>query len=152
MSCTLLTSLTLLASSFLIPLWSATVEVADQPDCPLKVTLHPAGSGNLERYRFEVTNVSGKDISAYVIVSRSYDEEGKPGPFKLWARRELLPGTSKRLLRAGESQMGRYIYPVYRVSGQQLPRLVVSVDWVLFADGTSWGPDTAGFSRKLLAA
>ena len=148
----LLTTLAVVAGSCLFPLWSATVEVANQPGCPLKVTLYPAGSNNLERYRFEVTNISGKDISAYVIVSRSYDEAGKPGPYNLWARRELLPGTSKRLLPAGASHTGRYIHPVYRVTGEQLPKLVVSVDWVLFADGTSWGPDTAGLSKKLLAA
>ena len=113
-----------------------TVSVADQLDAPLTIFVEgydPSGSSSLQ-IRYRVQNVNTKAIRAYTILEKV--EWGKGGTtgasiVNLAAETKFLRPTQSRVETCG-------------LSGQDGPvtRLTLSVDYVEFDDGTTWGTDT----------
>ena len=99
--------------------------------------------------QLELANRSSKSIAAYVLMIDYYDAGGK----KAWSQARLaassgvVPTLKGRPFEAGkvwqESVMS------HPVSGADRYTVKVAVDYVLFTDGSRWGPDVARKSRQL---
>lgn len=94
--------------------------------------------------QFDVSNVSAKDVRAYVVACRLTGTDGKAGGgvMSLTAVAGLTPLPSvPRSIVAGATFHG-YIGGVPRNSRGVYGSCRPTVDYVLFTDGSSWGPDT----------
>lgn len=126
---------------------SARVIVSAMPDAPLKLAIpHPESTG-AEQYAPSVDvvieNTSDKDVSSYAIrYDLGFDGELRRGGVEL-----NQSSTARSLLRPGDTRStsvgdAHYSRPIERV--------VVSLDFVEFTDGSTWGPDTYS-SKEVLA-
>ena len=124
----------------------AAQQIAD----PLSVSITSDDSAsNQTPIQLELANRSSKSIAAYVLMIDYYDAGGK----KAWSQARLaassgvVPTLKGRPFEAGkvwqESVMS------HPVSGADRYTVKVAVDYVLFTDGSRWGPDVARKSRQL---
>jgi hypothetical protein len=113
------------------------VEIKQQPDSPLQISVDEAVKGRLPGTPLKVRNDKGNAIAGYVL---RIDVE----PLGLNQMVVLGP----RGLAVGESRIQALPMSNYREgSGKPL----VSVDYVQFMDGRSWGEDSLGRSKHLAA-
>lgn len=120
-----------------------TVEVMDQPGSPLRLEvlgvdnypLNPPDKAHpklLNTIRMRVDNIDGRFVRGYAIVFQSEKTTN------------VSPTVLVRLLERGRSNT----FPTS--SRAEWPsRVLVSVDYVEFADGTSWGNDTYKQSQAI---
>jgi hypothetical protein len=135
---------------------------SDSP--PLVVSnVAPDRSAKWLTVTFDLTNVSGNPIRAYVLAI-SYDaDNGRPSPAEMqYEIRGMGPGGPDSI-RPGETIHGDVNVPIASsrpIQGgsdtkppnvDSHPDVVkgISVDYVLFADGSKWGPDTRKESEKI---
>lgn len=121
--------------------------VSTAPDAPMTLTILTAKNGAVDDHAVElealVTNASDKGVSAYAI---KYDlvlngvarQGGLEFSQSSTAKSILWPGD----IRTESIGGGHY--------SSRIERIIVSLDFVEFTDGTSWGPDTNS-SKDLLA-
>jgi hypothetical protein len=108
---------------------------APQGNIPLHVQIVTEEGEEGTVARWKVANVSGKDVIAYCVVVRCPEQrEGCNLVHTTVAGMVSKPPGDR--LRAGEVRDHRAGVPPG--SGVWIP----SVDYVLFADGSAWGPDT----------
>jgi hypothetical protein len=123
---------------------AAQAAAGDQP--PLEVERVIIQSPEGERHLWRVKNVSQKDVSAFVACI--HNEKGLCVHMHttIYATR---PGPSGRL-RPGETREE----PPPKLAGAAPAKAVArpTLDYVLFADGSAWGPDSRGQSHVIRAA
>jgi hypothetical protein len=123
------------------------VLVNTKGDAPVELQIaHPESAG-VDQYLPEVEvviiNTSDKVVSAYAI----RHDVGLNGQLRAGGVELTRAAAARSLLRPGNSQTAsiggtRYSLPI--------ERLVVSIDFLEFTDGTTWGADTYS-SREVLA-
>lgn len=125
-----------------------------EPQPPLTVEpseVPVALAGGEAPVRFQLKNQSTKSIHAYVLVIGYYDDDGKLiGTLTTTGvSRDLLPRPDLRPP-FGPGETWTHPYRMAEASGADRPaRAVARVDFVLFDDGSSWGPDKAKMSLYL---
>jgi len=114
---------------------SVHVNVKSQPDSPLSIRTVRLIYDDPHRPAFEYTivNISDKPIRAYTI----RNDEGLTGSNLSMLNLPLQPGQSQQ---EGEDST---VFP------EPVWQMLLSVDFVEFADGTAWGPDTTRSSQRL---
>lgn len=104
---------------------------------PLELEFVPAGHRAEQPAVWRVRNVSDKDITAYVFVAGPAEEPASCCNQTLSVVHAVaIPGRDRGPLRPGEIREEHI--------GQAAPGKTARavLDYVLFGDGTSWGPDT----------
>lgn len=111
-------------------------EVLDQPGCPLQVTLDPQRTSSLSG-QVRLINITKVPVRTYVLVVKADPRD------YVWTtfldRKTLEPGGSK-------IQGFSVIYP--NQNKTEKPGLYI--DYVEFADGTTWGKDMFGRSKLVV--
>jgi hypothetical protein len=115
------------------------VSVRPQPGAPLRISSVEDNSDDPEApvVGFVVENAGGKPIQAYWI---SYETVAHGADVTLGVGTNA--GTSEQVLPPGRRREGG-------VLNRAKEKIVLSVDFVEFADGTTWGEDTARYSEGL---
>jgi len=115
------------------------VSVRPQPDAPLRISAVTDNSDDREAplVGFLVENVAGKPIQAYWI---SYDTRTHGVDVTLGVGRNA--GTKDQVLPPGKRREEG-------VLNRDRERIVLSVDFVEFSDGTTWGADTSKYAEGL---
>jgi hypothetical protein len=113
------------------------VDIRDQPDSPIHLSVDDAVKGRLPGTPLKVRNDSGSVVAAFVL---RVDVE----PFGLG---QMVIAGPKGLA-VGDARTHGLSMINYR-EGSAKP--VVSVDFVHFADGKTWGEDSLGKSKNIAA-
>jgi len=113
------------------------VDIRDQPDSPIHIAMDEAVKGRMPGTPLKVRNDSSSTVAAYVL---RVDVE----PFGL--SQMVILGTKG--LAVSDARVQALPMSNYR-EGSAKP--VVSVDYVQFADGTTWGEDSLGRSKHVAA-
>jgi hypothetical protein len=105
---------------------------------PLEITeVQTPGAANGKGFSIDVRNISGKDIKAYVLALAFQNSAGKNDGFETRvAARGMEPSAETQVFKDGETT-SMQIHPPN-------PEAVIhkiSIDYVLFADGSTWGQD-----------
>jgi hypothetical protein len=121
----------------------AQVEVRTQAGVPLTITSINVISTdpNQPVFTYEVVNAKDKPVSAYAIrhdVTTGTTETSGVSFTSLWTVSSLLYPQTRT-----PEEFGRTTY------GATVSKVVLSVDFVEFADGSTWGFDTFKMSEKL---
>lgn len=107
--------------------------------------LKPLGTDPV-RFSYRLTNVSSKDVRAYTLAIRLLDKTGADiGSVRKTGIRGLRPG-GPDAFKPGEAMdehLGKF------QSSRTVVGYASSLDYVLFADGSSWGPDKLKSSRDI---
>ncbi|MDQ1592282.1 MAG: hypothetical protein QOG71_2909 [Pyrinomonadaceae bacterium] len=119
------------------------VEVQPQADVPLAITSIYVTSSDLKQpdFTYEVVNTNNKPISAYAIrheVTIGATQTSGVTFTSMWSHSSLLQPQSKIV----EQSVGT-------TYGATVSGVMLSVDFVEFADGSTWGADTFKMSEKL---
>lgn len=117
-----------------------TIEVVAQNDSPLQITLINVDNSapSFQVINLAVQNTGNKPVRAYSVYA-----EGK------LTGRTVTSNFAAKLLQQGESYNNRL--PVERENIKADEKLSLSVDYVEFEDGSSWGDDTQQRSMKITA-
>jgi hypothetical protein len=113
------------------------VTIREQADSPIHITVDEAGKGRMPGTPLKVRNDGGSAVAAYVL---RVDIE----PFGL--NQMVIVGPKG--LAVGESRVQGLPMANFR-EGSAKP--VVSIDYVQFTDGSSWGEDSLGRSKNVAA-
>jgi hypothetical protein len=109
-----------------------------------------SGAGTDAGMSFDLTNASGKAIRAYIIAIDYFHATGAPGGRGSFTGiRGMLPPPQPDSFQAGEV-IHQAIRSIPVESDGTPVKFKLSVDYVLFTDGSSWGPDTLKESREVL--
>jgi len=120
------------------------VSIQSQPNAPLSILAVKSDSATVHNPEFDLTvmNASDKPIRAYAIRYDTVSAQARPGGLELTNKQG--PGA---VLQPGQSEtidIGGGIY-----QADDITRIIVSVDFVEFGDGSSWGPDTYKSAERL---
>ena len=130
----------------------ATILYANQQDLapgPLEVQTSTVKSAQGVDLTCSVVNTSTMDIVAYTLVAELFDSEGKPaGRLSSNAIMNLAKSTGS--LAAGATGSPRRPFALPTGSDGKPVSFKVFVDYVLFKDGSTWGPDAARQSLKIM--
>ena len=101
-----------------------------------------------------VTNRSTKNVAAYSIIIQAVNAQGQLGPqithtAVLAFNPSISNGPYPNGLKAGDSQHTSRLRAVFAPDKQVIQNYRVSVDYVLFKDGSTWGPDAMKTSLKI---
>jgi len=121
----------------------ANVEVRTQAGVPITITSINVTSSNPKQpvFTYEVVNPSDKAVSAYAIrhdVTVGTTETSGVSFTSLWSISSLLDPQTR-----SPEEFGGTTY------GAAVSKVILSVDFVEFADGSTWGDDTFKMSEKL---
>ena len=115
---------------------SVTVEIAEQPDSPLNLSIDEKLAPQMMGAPLKLTNTSASSVSAFVLLIKTGKYEESDMVFVL---KGIAPAA----------------YHIQGVSMQGMPQAagnrVVSVDYVQFDDGRSWGADSLGKAKSVHA-
>jgi len=120
------------------------VLVKPQPDAPLSITdtkVEPSDDPRMPTVQFTITNTTRKRIMAYAI---RHDETLPQSTFSGDVT-EISPDRN-RALQAGAEVQSEITGIRY---GEVPTSILLSVDFVEFADGKRWGPDTLNHGEML---
>lgn len=129
------------------PLQPLNISIVNQPESPIKI--HSPKLLNSDPlspvYSYDVTNVGGRGIFAYVI-----NNDLQAGP-------ELTEGVDGSeaalstldsvILKPGKTK--KYTVGMNAKYSEPIKRILLSVDYVAFVDGSRWGEDSSGFSEAV---
>jgi hypothetical protein len=114
------------------------ISITPQPDAPIRISLGKILSDNPYEPAFEYSllNVSDKSIRAHVIRTDDWLMGSTLSIHKFpWESRKTQPGSYGENMKSSE--------PIERVR--------ISIDFVEFVDGTTWGPNTTNAAERLAA-
>jgi hypothetical protein len=111
------------------------IDIREQPDAPIHLSVDESIKGRLPGTPIKVRNDSGSVVAAFVLRA----------DFEPFGLNEMVIIGPKGLA-AGEARLQGLAVSSYREGS---PKPVVSVDYVQFADGTSWGEDSLGRSKDV---
>lgn len=113
-------------------------EVIKQKDCPLSITVINVDNSALsfQRVDFVLQNTGNKSIRAYVLLGQA-KTTGKINTNSF----------ATKLLQTGEFHNDEVF--MERKAIKESGRLFLSLDYVEFEDGSSWGADSQGFSKNI---
>jgi len=109
------------------------VDVAQQPDCPIKLIDVGEHSFGVTTVTFKVQNNSSRGVRGYVLIVE--DGKNKKTYTTIHAEKPVEPGS----------------FSLRAVGASREANLSIAVDHVLFADGSTWGSDTYGRSKIINA-
>jgi hypothetical protein len=118
---------------------SIELEIRDQPDSPLQLSVDRKAAGRLPGSPLTIRNVGGSPIAAFVL---RVDVE----PYGM--NQIVILGTKG--LGIGDSRIHGVSAPRIR-PGDEMAKPGTSVDFVRFADGKTWGEDSLGRSKDIAA-
>ena len=124
-------------------LQSPTVVITPQAGAPLQIISTWVESGKPENFKLvaQVQNQSNKGIRAYTLnslIASGKQQNGRSQFMNLTQAAAIWQPTEIRTIEFSDSQ------------DDQIKRVTLTVDFVEFADGKGWGPDSAN-SRDMLA-
>jgi hypothetical protein len=119
-----------------------TITVLTQNDAPLHISSPRILSWDGQRgeFAFEIVNVSGKPIRAYAI--KQGVEAGTQLSNVLFSNLDL---TNHPWLQPNQSLT---IFDTCQAISEKAQRIILSVDYVEFSDGTNWGMDSAKSAER----
>jgi hypothetical protein len=125
---------------------AASIEVLAQAGVPLAITSIVSSTSDPKQptFTYEVVNSSDKPVSAYAIrydVTVGASQTSGAAFTTLWSANSLLQPQARS---AEDFQNTTY--------GAAVSKVILSVDFVEFADGNTWGADTFKMSEKLAGA
>lgn len=132
---------------------SENIRVAEQPDSPVQLKIEGAtpSVSQFKSFRYSTRNAGTKAIRSIILLDKRPD---------FWTTRILgLPGTSSGAIGfetgLGAGKSVKHLGSITRVDSKSGAVVTddfidLSVDYVLFYDGTAWGPDTARESESLV--
>jgi hypothetical protein len=94
---------------------------------------------------FKLTNTSQKEIVAYVVAVKNLDARTGKGPTNVFERTKVSE-TGPSPFAPGRTWRPHRMFPALGVT-----EIIGRIDYVLFADGSRWGPDTLGRSASITA-
>ena len=114
------------------------VEVGKQKGCPLRIMVINVDNSGLsfQNIAYSLQNISGKAIRAYTVLG-----DGKSNG------KVVTRFYTTDLLQSGKYEFNDF--PVERATIQEDEEIALSVDYVKFADGSSWGTDSQKKSKEL---
>lgn len=117
-------------------------------DAPLAISNFKLAPGD-QYILMDAQNRSSKTIEAFGLIAMRIDENGVP-VFKTTRLMlaSLFPG-EKGLQPREPVHQEKIRIPFGKSQKLEIPHYEVSVDYVLFSDGTTWGPDTMNFARDV---
>jgi len=116
------------------------------PPAPLQylklgTAVHPEGGATID---IQVTNLSEKVAIAWVLTSRHFGQDGSV--VSRLSKVVAVPEEANSGLAPGASWKGKLHMPS---SDGRAVAHDLALDYVLFSDRSSWGPDAGGFSRHI---
>ncbi len=123
---------------------SPKVSIKEQPNAPMMIASSKNNSVNTYTLQLDtvVTNTSIQSIQAYAIRYETLSFHSKGGGLEL-----SNAGSSSSVLQSGQSasiSVGDGVQ-----YSDAINNIIISVDFVEFADGTTWGPDTYKSAERL---
>ncbi len=113
-------------------------EILDQPDCPLNIGIDESLAARMSVAPLNITNADSSNINAYILhvnggprLDRSY--------MVFVHGKGLAPGKSSLRVISVRAMSENEVKPV------------ISIDYVHFADGKTWGADSLGKSKDVKA-
>ena len=135
----------MIAPTTVDPIQAPDIDIATQPSSPLSISdarVVSVDTQNIE-ISFKLTNVLKKTIRAYVIRQDMEAGEGHVNTVSVYnldlTDSELLPDESMTNFEA------------YQVPSGKRYRIVLSVDYVDFSDGSKWGNDSTNAGERIAA-
>jgi len=127
---------------------AAASALATGDEAPMKVATEIGDGGQQVAH---VTNASAKKVQAYVLAVDAVDDSGKV-VFRVSeiSMRGLQPPPYDAFA-PGETSHDEIRLPQRKNGGAPLKAGKVALDFVLYADGSSWGPDTKKDSVRVRA-
>lgn len=124
-----------------LPAQELRYEVESQENRPLALSVTPHIDDREPYLTIQLTNVSKKEVVAYGLLVSSRKATGGTRPVQYIQRRKLAAAsTAKQPFSSGKTFKPHTVTPITDRAGKPLP-LVITLDYVLFADGSKWGPD-----------
>lgn len=114
------------------------VEVMEQKDCPLRIMVVNVDNSNLsfQIIAYSLENISDKPISAYVLLG-----DGKNNG------KIITNLFTTKLFQTGKYEFSDFF--VERETIKENEAVFLSIDYVEFSDGSSWGSDSQGKSEEI---
>ncbi|HVU44796.1 MAG TPA: hypothetical protein VHD85_01645 [Terracidiphilus sp.] len=109
----------------------------------------PSGMPNVPQIRLTLRNNSPLEALAYVVVVGSVDQDGKKGPTRVTQYTKHALFDDQTPFQAG-GVFQKTVSGFVDKAGRPL-KAEPALDYVLFADGSEWGPDTLKQSREVKA-
>ncbi|HEX8181649.1 MAG TPA: hypothetical protein VF525_19060 [Pyrinomonadaceae bacterium] len=121
-------------------LQSTKVSIAYQQDAPLVITLSNIDDSNpsAAQVNYVLQNISNKSIRAYAVLEESITSRGRGTGSTIVNLTSNAEGLQSSQIRSGTYE-----------SGASLLSLKLSIDYVEFVDGTTWGNDTQHTAENL---
>jgi len=126
-------------------------ELEQQENRPLALSVIPHSDDREPYLTIQVTNVSETEVVAYGLLVSYRKPTGEIRPVQYFQRRKLAAAsTAKQPFSSGKTFKPHTVTPIIDRAGKPLP-LVITLDYVLFADGSKWGPDTENRGAEMAA-
>ncbi len=140
----------------LIAVSGASSAQANQPDeqqQPITisaVSISKAAAGKPSKLSFYLTNRSSKVIDAYALRVGILDASGRPvSHLARAAAKKLLPASDQKGHAPDETWEGHFDLPLVLRQNISVADVKISVDYIFFDDGSTWGPDIARQSVRI---
>lgn len=121
--------------------WGLSQELTKAPAQPIEITkIASLPNSDIGKVKLQVKNTSSKEIAAYGLVIRYKDENGKP----LMKHTSLVTkavAPTDQGIRAGEITTHTLKMPVDQQTAKPPASYEITLDYVAFKDGSSWGPN-----------
>src|SRR5436853_7386696 len=123
---------------------SPLISIQPQPNAPLSLLVVKSDSATAHNPEFDLTvmNTSDKAIRAYAIRYDTVSAQSRPGGLELTNKQG--PGAILRPGRSETMDIGGGVY-----QADDINRIIVSVDFVEFDEGSNWVPDTYKSAERL---
>lgn len=121
-------------------------KLAVQPHRPVKLTLQ--GTPDTPWFHVLMENTSEDEIVAFVLKVDFYDRSGKKVLANV-VKQYKLHASASRPFGPGKTWLVKNLKPaINRATGEAL-EYEVSLDYVLWANGSEWGPNELGWNRDV---
>ena len=120
---------------------SVSYEIVNQPDCPLNISIYVRMAARTSTAPLRITNNDSSTVTAFVL-----HVDG--GPRLDHSYIVFVTGKTGKGLASGEV---RTVAVSVRADPENTVKPVISLDYVLFVDGKTWGADSIGRSKEIKA-
>ncbi len=115
----------------------------------LQVKTEEANQG-YEEIGYTVRNVSAKTVTDYILILTYRDAHGRSLGSLVSEHESWAPGRGRVVLQPGDEQSISESIPKSNIpEPENFAGVTIEVDFLLFADRTSWGPNRSGHAAAL---
>lgn len=127
-----------------LPAGELRYEVEPQENRPLVLSVTPHTGGEEPYLTIQVTNVSKAEVAAYGLLVSYRKPSGETRPVQYFrSRNPVAANTARQPSSSVQTYKPHTVTPLKDGFGKPLV-LVITLDYVLFADGSKWGTAHAG--------